>query len=75
MASDTMAGQPAEGMHGFSLSLVYPTVAEAGRIFAALGEGGRVTMPMQKTFWVEAFGMLVDRFGVAWMVNGGAAAA
>ena len=73
MASDRMAGQPAEGMHGFSLSLVYPTVVEAGRIFAALGDGGRVTMPMQKTFWVEAFGMLVDRFGVAWMVNGGRA--
>jgi PhnB protein len=72
MASDAMAGQH-HGMHGFSLSLVYPTVAEANRIFEALGAGGRVTMPMQKTFWVEAFGMLVDRFGVAWMVNGGRA--
>ena len=70
MASDSMAGQPYEGMKGFSLSLVYPTVADAQRAFDALAEGGRVTMPLQKTFWAEAFGMLVDRFGTPWMVNG-----
>ena len=70
MASDSMAGQPYEGMKGFSLSLVYPTVADAQRVFDALAEGGRVTMPLQKTFWAEAFGMLVDRFGTPWMVNG-----
>jgi PhnB protein len=70
MASDSMAGQPYEGMKGFSLSLVYPTVADAQRAFHALAEGGRVTMPLQKTFWAEAFGMLVDRFGTPWMVNG-----
>ena len=73
MASDSMVGQPYEGMKGFSLSLIYPTVAEAQRIFAALAEGGQVTMPIAKTFWAEAFGMLVDRFGTAWMVNGGMA--
>lgn len=73
MASDSMAGQRYEGMHGFSLSLVYPAVAEANKVFAALAEGGKVTMPMQRTFWVEAFGMLVDRFGTSWMVNGGKA--
>ena len=72
MASDSMVGHPYEGMHGFSLSLVYPTVAEANKVFGALAEGGKVTMPMQKTFWVESFGMLVDRFGTPWMVNGGA---
>jgi PhnB protein len=71
MASDAMAGQPYEGMKGFYLSLVYPTTAEAQKVFDALGEGGRVTMPMQNTFWVEAFGMLVDRFGTPWMINGG----
>ena len=70
MASDTMAGQPYDGMHGFSLTLVYPTAADARRIFDALAQGGRVTMPIQKTFWAEAFGMLVDRFGTPWMVNG-----
>jgi PhnB protein len=73
MASDSMVGQPYEGMKGFSLSLIYPTVAEAQRMFAALAEGGQVIMPIAKTFWAEAFGMLVDRFGTPWMVNGGMA--
>ena len=73
MASDSMVGQPTQGMKGFSLSLIYPTVAEAQRMFAALAEGGQITMPMGKTFWAEAFGMLVDRFGTSWMVNGGMA--
>jgi len=73
MASDAMAGQPYEGMKGFSLSLIYPTAAEAKRMFAALAEGGKITMPIDKTFWAEAFGMLVDRFGTPWMVNGGMA--
>ena len=70
MASDSMVGQPYEGMKGFSLSLAYPAVADAQRVFDALAQGGRVTMTMQKTFWAEAFGMLVDRFGTPWMVNG-----
>jgi len=73
MASDSMAGQPYGGMKGFSLSLVYPNVADAKRVFDALADGGRVTMPLQKTFWAETFGMLVDRFGTPWMVSGGMA--
>ena len=73
MASDSMVGQPYEGMKGFSLSLIYPTAAEARRMFDTLAQGGQVTMPMDKTFWAEAFGMLVDRFGTPWMVNGGMA--
>jgi PhnB protein len=73
MASDSMVGQPYERMKGFSLSLIYPAVAEAQRMFAALAEGGQITMPIGKTFWAEAFGMLVDRFGTPWMVNGGMA--
>jgi PhnB protein len=70
MASDAMVGQPYMGMKGFSLSLIYPTGAEAQRVYAALADGGQVTMPMQKTFWAEAFGMLTDRFGTPWMING-----
>jgi PhnB protein len=69
MASDAMAGEPYEGMKNFSLSLLYPTVADARRVFDALAAGGRVTMPMEKTFWADAFGMLVDRFGTSWMVS------
>jgi PhnB protein len=70
MASDSMAGQPYGGMKGFSLSLIYPTVADAKRVFNALAAGGQVTMPIEKTFWAEAFGMLVDRFGTPWMISG-----
>jgi PhnB protein len=70
MASDSMVGQPYEGMKGFSLSLNYSSVAEAKKAFDALSAGGKVTMPLDKTFWAEAFGMLVDRFGTPWMING-----
>jgi len=39
------------------------------RIFNELSEGGQVTMPFEKTFWARGFGMLVDRFGISWMIN------
>lgn len=71
MASDTPPGQPDSAMGGFGLSLSYPTAAEAKKVFGALGEGGQVKMPMAKTFWVETFGVVTDRFGTPWMVGGG----
>ncbi|MGE3308483.1 MAG: VOC family protein [Limisphaerales bacterium] len=54
---------------GFSLSIALATVEDTDRVFAALAEGGNVTMPLGKTFWSERFGMLTDRFGVAWLVT------
>lgn len=67
MASDgNCSGKPLG--HGISLAITVPTVAEAERIFAALSDGGQVHMPMDKTFFSPAFGVLVDRFGVSWMV-------
>lgn len=69
LASDWMDPSPYKGVHGTALSLTYATKPEAARVFNALAEGGRVTMPLEKTFWSEAFGMLVDRFGVSWMVG------
>lgn len=54
---------------GFSVSVNVDTTDEAERIFAALAEGGEVTMPLAETFWAKRFGMLSDRFGVPWMVN------
>ncbi len=54
---------------GFALSLNLPMEEEADRAFNALAEGGEVRMPLQKTFWSPRFGMLTDRFGIAWMVN------
>jgi len=56
-------------MKGFSLSLGVDTPAEAERIFAAFAHGGTVRMALEKTFWAERFGMLVDRFGTPWMIN------
>jgi PhnB protein len=68
MASDGMAqGQPR--FQGFSLSLTAPDQAKANQFFAALSEGGQVQMPLTKTFWSPLFGMVTDRFGVAWMVS------
>jgi PhnB protein len=43
--------------------------AEAERMFNELAAGGKVQMPLEKTFWAVKFGMLVDRFGIPWMVN------
>lgn len=54
---------------GFSLSIVLPTEAETERAFAALSAGGKVGMPLAKTFWSPKFGMLTDRFGIGWMVS------
>jgi PhnB protein len=59
-------GKPS--FQGFALSLTAPNDAEAERLFAALGEGGQVQMPMTKTFFSSRFGMVADRFGVGWMV-------
>jgi PhnB protein len=54
---------------GFSVSLQVKDPAEAERLFQALAENGTVQMPIQKTFWAARFGMLVDKFGVPWMIN------
>jgi PhnB protein len=70
MGSDVPPGQY-ETPRGFALSLHLADVGEAERIFARLAEGGTATMPLQQTFWADRFGLLVDRFGIPWMVNCG----
>lgn len=60
---------------GFFVSLSVGDPAEAERVFGALAENGKVTMPLQQTFWSPKFGMLVDQFGIPWMVNTDGAAA
>jgi PhnB protein len=67
MASDGSCGGKPK-FEGFALSVSVPTGADAERVFAALGQGGQVQMPMTKTFFSERFGMVADRFGVSWMV-------
>jgi PhnB protein len=67
LASDgNCTGEP--GFRGVTLSLTVTDPAEAERVFAALADGGQVRMPLGRTFFSPSFGMLADRFGVAWMV-------
>jgi PhnB protein len=67
MASDGQCvGKPS--FQGFSLSLTVLNDAEAERLFAALADSGKVQMPLTKTFFSSRFGMVADRFGVAWMI-------
>jgi PhnB protein len=54
---------------GFSVSLQINDPKEAERIFYALAENGKVQMAIQETFWAARFGMLVDQFGIPWMIN------
>jgi PhnB protein len=54
---------------GFSLSLQIENTADAERIFQELVKGGKVVMPLEKTFWAARFGVLVDRFGIQWLIN------
>ncbi len=58
--------KPAQGL---SVSLHVKTAEEAERIFRRWPRAAPVTMPIEKTFWAERFGMLVDRFGTPWMIN------
>lgn len=67
MASDGRAsGQPK--FEGFALALSVKTEAEADKAFNALADGGKVEMPLAKTFFSARFGMVSDKFGVFWMV-------
>jgi PhnB protein len=54
---------------GFSMSLHIKGTADAERVFQELAANGKVVMPLEKTFWAERFGMVVDRFGIPWVIN------
>lgn len=69
-AGDTPPGMPFEGSKGVMLALQYDSVDQAATAFHALSQGGQVTMPLGPTFWARSFGMLTDRFGISWAVNG-----
>ncbi|MBX3442104.1 MAG: glyoxalase/bleomycin resistance/extradiol dioxygenase family protein [Planctomyces sp.] len=67
MMSDGMCAD-AQKFDGFAMAATAPTTADADRLFAELADGGAVTMPLETTFFSPRFGMLIDRFGVHWMV-------
>lgn len=67
MASDGRCkGKPT--FEGISLTLTLDSEAEADKTFAALVDGGKIQMPLAKTFFSPRFGILTDRFGVSWMI-------
>lgn len=55
--------------NNFSISVSVNSKEEADRIFNALSEGGKVTMPMEATFWGDYFGMFTDKFDINWMIS------
>ncbi len=70
MAGDCPTHLPYEGIKGVAFALNYDTIPEAERAFRALSEGGTITMPLQPAFWAKTWGMLVDKFGTPWIING-----
>ena len=69
MASDRWGDHPYQAGNNFSICIAPESLEETEKLFAALGEKGKVTMPLQDTFWGARFGTLADQFGINWMVN------
>ncbi|KYF65792.1 VOC family protein [Sorangium cellulosum] len=69
MISDTMPGMPTPAEGNTEVCLHFDDAADMARVFDALAEGGKVTMPLQDTFWGAKFGSLTDAFGTRWMFN------
>jgi PhnB protein len=69
-AGDVPPGMPFDGIKGIMIAVQFDTVDQARNAFEALSQGGRVDMPLAPSFWSEIFGMVTDRFGVAWALNG-----
>jgi PhnB protein len=70
-AGDCPPGMAYQGIHGVSIALNYGAVALAERVFHAMAaDGGKVTMAFAPTFWAKGFGMVTDKFGCPWIING-----
>ena len=69
MASDTQPGIPINQGNNFFISINCENVKETEKLFKALGEKGKIEMPLQETFFAIRFGMLTDQFGIKWMFN------
>ena len=69
MFSDGMPGSPIDHGNGIYLSIGLNDEVQARSIFDQLGEGGRITMPLEIQFWGALFGQVMDKFGISWMIN------
>jgi PhnB protein len=68
-ASDSFPGREST-VSGFMIALNYPTVDEGQKVFDRLASGGEIVMPFEPSFWSEKFGMVTDKFGIEWAING-----
>jgi len=69
MVSDCPPGVSVNSGDQVSLSLNFTDAESIEKTYAALAEGGTITMPLQDTFWGARFGMTKDKFGIHWMFN------
>ena len=69
MASDSMPDTPSQQGNNFSVAIQCESRQEIEKLFNALGEKGKITMPLQDMFWGARFGMITDQFGINWMFN------
>lgn len=67
---DAPTHEPFRGQIGVTITMSYQTVAQAQQVFEALSAGGKITMPLAPSFWAKIFGMVTDRFGTSWAING-----
>ena len=63
------SGTENKGSGAVHLNINFDNTDEEEKVFNALVEGGKSTMPLQDTFWGSKFGMLTDRFGINWLLN------
>ncbi|MFD0701236.1 VOC family protein [Myroides pelagicus] len=71
MGSDNSCANPVKFIQGnnFSVSVIVQSKQEANDIFQGLSDGATIVMPLADMFWGDYYGMLVDKFGIQWMVN------
>jgi PhnB protein len=69
MASDNFPGMPLQKGNNFTISINCDSAENADKLFSALGENGKVIMPMKDMFWGAYWGQLTDQFGITWMFN------
>lgn len=69
MFSDTIPGTPHQIGNNVNIAIATSDADDSSRVFTALADGGRITMPLQATFWSPAYGQVTDKFGVAWQIT------
>ena len=69
MMSDSPSQEPGGAAGNISLAIGLTDAEQAKQLFGNLAKDGSVIMPLEKTYWAEAFGMLTDKFGIKWMIN------